>query len=101
MTARVDYDGGRILTQGLRRTRTLPMAEDVEIADGVLYTLAENGAWYYRGGDGKAPARLTTDTVWAVDLARLEAAQANPVTALLHRLTGFFLHVIDLLKALF
>lgn len=101
VTARVDYENGRILTQGLRRTRTLPMAEDVEVADGVLYTLAENGAWYYRGGDGKAPARLTTDTVWAVDLARLEAAQANPVTALLHRLTGFFLHVIDLLKALF
>lgn len=99
VTARVDYEHGRILTQGMRRTQTLAMAEDLEVADGTLYTLSESGAWPYRGGDGGRPSRLMTDTVWSVDLARLEAAQANPAAMLLQRILRFFLSAFDWLNA--
>lgn len=95
--APVDYEAGRILSR-MRRTEALPSAEDLELKDGVLYTLAENGAWHFNGGDGGAPAMRPFDTVWSVDLTALENALENPLQNLLGRLVRWFAYLSALLK---
>ncbi|MBQ6065334.1 MAG: hypothetical protein IJK89_00800 [Clostridia bacterium] len=100
-TARVDYDGGCLLADGLRTTDALPSVEDVEIVDGTMYTLAENGAWHFRGGDGGSVASHPFDTVWKVDLDALAKAQANPLIRFVQRLIRFFCLLLENLKSLF
>ena len=100
-TARVDYDNGRILTDGLCATDALPSVEDVEIADGTMYTLAENGAWHFRGGDGGSVASHPFDTVWKIDLDALAKAQSNGLIRFMQRLIRFFRLLLSDWKALF
>ena len=100
-TARVDYDNGCILTDGLCATDALPSVEDVEIVDGTMYTLAENGAWHFRGGDGGSVARHPFDTVWKVDLDALAKAQSNGLVRFMQRLIRFFRLLLSDFKALF
>ena len=99
-TAGVDYEGGCLLADGIRTTDALPSVEDVEIVDGTMYTLAENGAWHFRGGDGGSIASHPFDTVWTVDLDALAKAQSNRFICFMQRLIRFFRLLLADWKAL-
>ena len=100
-TADVDYESGCILKDGLRTTDALPSVEDMDIVDGTMYTLAENGAWHFRGGDGGSVASRPFDTVWTVDLDALAKAQSNQFIRIMQRLIRFFRLLLTGWKALF
>lgn len=97
-TARVDYEAGQILRDGLRKTMAIPYAEDLTMAEGTLYTLAESGAYCYRTGSGRLLYRQPTDTVWAVDTEQLAQAQADPLRSL-RAVCRWFLFLFGWLKA--
>ena len=99
--AHVDYDGGCILKDGIFTTDALPSVEDLDIVDGTMYTLAENGAWHFRGGDGGSVASHSFDTVWTVDVAGLAKAQSNSFIRLAQKLIRFFRLLLTDWKALF
>ena len=100
-TARVDYEGGCLLADGMRTTDALPSVEDLDVVGGTMYTLAENGAWHFRGGDGGSVASRPFDTVWKVDLNALAKAQSNRLIRLMQRLIRFLRLLLEDLKALF
>ena len=98
-TAKVDYEAGRILSDGLRRTEAIPYAEDLTLADGTLYTLAESAAYCYFTESKRPRDPQPTDTVWAVSVDRLERAQSNPLRSLL-RVFRWLRFLFDWLKVL-
>ena len=99
-TAGVDYEAGRILSDGLKRTESIPYAEDLTLAEGTLYTLSESAADCYRAGSRRLLYRQPTDTVWAVDLAALAQAQADPLRTV-RTVVRWFLFLFSWLKAAF
>ena len=52
---------------GVTKLTAPPMSEGVCAINGMLYTLFESGADYYRNGGGKNP----TDRVWVTDVSKL------------------------------